>query len=205
MRTRTLRIALVIGALIVAGACDEGSPTAPDSTPAITSLTISGNTSINPGATTRLTATAAYSDSTTQDVTAEALWSSMTEVPGVVGVFTLISPGVIRGNVHGWGTIRAEYGRKSATAPVRVAPEGVFLLTVTVSDHGYATDAARLSLTSPAGTFSATTNVWGVAFLPATGSATLQIEKQGFRTTTRSVTVSTDQTVDVVLQPSDVA
>jgi hypothetical protein len=60
-------------------------------------------------------------------------------------------------------------------------------------------------VTSPAGTFSATTNLWGVAFFPATGSATLQVEKQGFRTTTMSVTVSTDQTVDVVLQPSDVA
>lgn len=207
MRTRTLRILLVIGALIVPGACDdfEGPPTAPDSTaPAVTSLTISGNTSITPGQTTRLTATARYSDGTTKDVTAEASWSSPGELTGV-SVLSVISRGLIRGERSGWGMARADLGGEhSATARVRVAPDGVFLLTVAVSDR-YATDAARVQVTSPAGTFSVTTDLWGVVVLPAAGDATLQVEKEGFRTITMSLTVTTDQSVDVTLQPSESA
>jgi hypothetical protein len=207
MRTRTLRISLVIGALIVPGACDdfEGTPTAPSSTaPSVTALTISGNTSINPGGTTRLTATATYSDNRREDVTAEAFWSSTTEVAGV-RVLSVISPGVIRGDIPGKATVRAEYGRASTNSQLRVAPDGAFLLTVAVSDHGFASDAARVQVTSPAGTFSATTDLWGVVMVPAVGDATLQVEKPGLRTTTMSLSVSADQTVDIVLQPSDTA
>lgn len=207
MRTRPLRISLVIGALIVAAACDEhkGSPTAPGpTTPTVTSLTINGNTSIDPGGTTRLTATATYSDTTREDVTADAWWSSTTEVAGV-RILSVISPGVIRGDIPGRGTVRAEYGRAATNAEVRVAPDGVFLLTVAVSDHGYATDTARVQVTSLAGTFSATTDLWGVVVLVAAGDVTLQVEKPGFRTTRMLLTVTDDQTVEVVLQPSDTA
>jgi hypothetical protein len=77
------------------------------------------------------------------------------------------------------------------------------MVTVAVSDHGYATDAARVQVTSPAGTFSATTDLWGVVSLPARGEAMVQVEKAGFRTITTSLTVTSDQSIELELQPSD--
>lgn len=209
MTTRTLRIAFVIGAFLAATACDEPdrSPTAPTGagagpTVTVTSLTISGNTSIcDIGGTTQLTATARYSDDTTQDVTAGAAWRTGEWL-------SVSSPGLIRAVQYGRDTVFASMsgqdGRSvQATAEVRVAPDGVFLATVSVSDHGYATDGARVQVASSAGTFSATTDLWGVVSLPAAGDARLRVEKAGFREVTASVTVSADKTFEFVLQPAD--
>lgn len=204
IKTRNLRIALVMTAVLGIAACDgtPGSPTASGPlAPTVTSLTIGGNTSITGiGGTTQLTATARYSDGTTQEVTAEARWSSSND-----DVVRVISPGLIRGERYGQGDVRVTYasgrGAASGNAQVRVTPVGAFLLTVSVSDHGYATDAARVQVTSPAGMFSVTTDLWGVVCLPAAGDAVVQVEKAGFRTITRSLTVTSDQIIEVVLQP----
>jgi hypothetical protein len=211
MRTSILRIAFVIGALLVAAACDEPnkSPTAPTgvgagptATVTVTSLTISGNTSIRDiGGTTQLTATARYSDDTTQDVTALAAWRTGEWL-------SVSSPGLIRAVQYGQDTVyasmRGQDGRSvQATSTVRVAPDGVFLATVSVSEHGDTSHGARVQVASSAGTFSATTDLWwGYVCLPATGNAVLQVEKAGFRTITRSVTVTRDQDFVFVLEPS---
>lgn len=198
MGTRKLRIALAIGALFVAAACDEHQrlPTAPSA--GVTALKISGNTSISDlGGMTQLKATASYSDGTTQDVTAQASWSSGDRL-------SVPAPGLIRAERYGKDTVVARHGSGlSATAEVRVGPDGAFFATVAVSDNGFATDGARVQVISPAGTFSATTDLWGVVSLPAVGNAVLQVEKAGFRTITKSVTVNSDQIFDLVLQPAD--
>jgi hypothetical protein len=173
----------------------------------VTSLTISGNASISdPGGTTELTATARYSDDSTRDVTADVQWYSPDSDP-FTAVVSVISPGLIRAERYGQGVVRATYsserGATSADAKVRVAPDGVFLMTVVVGDHGYATDGARVQLTSPAGTFTATTHLWGFVVLPAAGDAIVQVEKAGFRTITKSMTVTSDRDIEFVLQPSD--
>lgn len=210
IRTRKLRIALAMAAVLGIAACNgpEGSPTAPsDLAPTVTSLTITGSTSIRGlGGTTQLAAIAGYSDGTAREVTAEAQWSSSDNDP-LSAVVRVISPGLILGERYGQGDVRARYaserGTASASTPVRVVPDGAFLVTVAVSDHGFATDAARVQVTSPAGTFSATTDLWGVVSLPAVGEAMVQVDKAGFRTITKSLTVTGDQNIEVVLQPSD--
>ena len=211
MRTSILRIAFVIGALLVAAACDEPnkSPTAPTgvgagptATVTVTSLTISGNTSIRDiGGTTQFTATARYSDDTTQDVTARAAWSTG-------GWLSVSSPGLIRADQYGQDTVyasmRGQDGRSvQATSTVRVAPDGVFLATVSVSEQGDTSHGARVQVASSAGTFSATTDLWGVVTLLAAGDARLRVEKAGFREVTASVAVSADKTFHFVLQPAD--
>ena len=203
MDASKVRVALVLGAVLGLAACE--SPTAPEPpTPKITSLTISGTTSIGDlGETTQLTATARSSDGAAQDVTAQAQWSS--DGDPLTRVVSVISPGLIRAERYGKGGVHATYGSASAQAEVRVGPDGAFLVTVDVSDHGFATDGARVQATSSAGTFSATTNLWGFVSLPAVGETTLQVEKAGFRTIAASVTVSSDQDFDFVLQPSDEA
>jgi hypothetical protein len=211
---------LVIGALIVPGACDDfegpptapSPPTAPDSTaPSITALTISENRSISaPGETTRLTATATYIDGTTRDVTAEAHWSSSNNDP-FTNVVSVISPGLIQADRYGKGLVGATYGNDqsgrpvSATAEVRVAPDGAYLVSVDISDGHWAMDGARVQVTSPLGSFHVTTNLWGFGNLPARGDATLKVEKEAFRTVTRSLDVSSDQDIDIVLQSSNAA
>jgi len=211
MRTSILRIAFVIGALLVAAACDEPnkSPTAPTgvgagptATVTVTSLTISGNTSIRDiGGTTQLTATARYSDDTTQDVTALAAWRTGEWL-------SVSSPGLIRAVQYGQDTVyasmRGQDGRSvQATSTVRVAPDGVFLATVSVSEQGDTSHGARVQVASSAGTFSATTDLWGVVTLLAAGDARLRVEKAGFREVTASVAVSADKTFHFVLQPAD--
>lgn len=212
LTTRSLRIALVMGAVLGMAACDrhQGSPSAPrPPTPTVTvsSLTISGNASISdPGGTTQLTATARYSDDSTRNVTADIQWRSSDSDP-LTAVVSVISPGLIRAERYGQGAVRATYaserGALSADATVRVAPDGVFLIDVMVADHGYATDGARVQLTSPAGTFRATTNLWGYVILPAAGDAIVQVEKAGFRTIAKAMTVTSDRDIEFVLQPSD--
>lgn len=220
MRTASPRIAPIIGALFLVVACAEPNrpPTAPSpptpptppgpTTPSVTSLTVSGSTSIAaPGGTTQLTATARYSDDTTRDVTAEAQWSPSTSDP-FTNVLTVISRGLIKAERYGKDGVRATYDSgpglvASVSAEVRVAPDGVFLVSVVVSDGRWTVDGARVQVTSPAGTFSATTNLWGYVDLPATGNAVLQVEKAGFRTITKSAAVTSDQDFDFVLQPAD--
>jgi hypothetical protein len=210
MKSRNVRIALVMGAVLGIAACDgyQGSPTPPGPpAPPVTSLTISGETSISdPGGTTQLTATATYSDDTTWDVTAEARWSQSNSDP-LTAVVSVISGGLIRAERYGKARVQASYtsgrGAASANAEVRVAPDGAYLVTVAVSDHGYATEAARVQATWSAGTFSVTTDLWGVVSLPAVKETMIQVEKAGFRTITRSMAVNSDQIIEFALQPSD--
>jgi hypothetical protein len=118
----------------------------------------------------------------------------------------VISPGLIRGENYGWGTVLVLYvGWARAETRIRVAPEGAYLLTVDVSAEAwagrFAMDAARVQVTSPAGTFTATTDLLGIAIVPAAGDATLQVGKEGFNTIVRSLTVTSDQDVHFVLLP----
>jgi hypothetical protein len=218
MRSRCLRISLVIGALIGAGACDAntGWPTVPGPVPGPTilkvrSLTITGNTSLSaPGETSRLTATATFIDGTTRDVTADAQWSSSNNDP-LTDIVSVISGGLIRAVRYGKGRVRATYGSDpsgfpaSVTVDVRVAPGGAYLVSVDVSDGHWAMDGALVQVTSPVGSFSVTTNLWGFANLPARGDATLKVEKEGFRVVTQSLDVSSDQNIRIVLQSSNAA
>lgn len=218
MRTRCLRISLVIGALIGAGACDgnTGSPTVPALVPGPTtltvrSLTITGNTSIRaPGETTQLTATTTYIDGTTRDVTADANWSSSTDDP-FVDIVSVISRGLIRAERYGKERVKAAYGTDpggqpaSVTVEVRVATHGAYLVSVGVSDGRWAVGGAQVQMTSPVGSFSVTTSLWGCADLPARGDATLTVEKEGFNTVTKSLDVSSDQDIEIALQASNAA
>lgn len=158
MKTTNPRIALVIVALLVAAACDEprGSPTAPTpptgvatgSTVTVTAITISGRTSIGePGGTTQLTVTATFANGTAQDVTAQARWSSMAD-----GILRVVSPGVVMAQSYGKGNVRVQYGNEMVNVELRVAPDGVFLVTVAVSDGQWAAEGVRVQVNSPAGT-----------------------------------------------------
>jgi hypothetical protein len=233
MNAKTVAAALVSLTIVGVAACgdDYQSPVVPTPvvtllTPVRTSITINGKTSsagvdewgkawlgMVPGETARLTATATFSDNTERDVTAETVWTcddGTTCGVGGVGVVGVVSPGVIRAQVSGWVTLVARYGSAQssngrAEALVRVAPEGAFLLGITVDDGHWAMMDALVQVTSSAGTFSARTPPWGIVTLPVGGDTVLQVEKVGYVTIRKSMAVSRDQGVNYTLQPSGTA
>jgi hypothetical protein len=227
MRCRTVAATLVSVTLLGASGCgdDHQAPLAPTTpTPVtttaglpVTSLTIMGKTSsagvtewgqawlgIVPGETARFTATATFADGTERDVTAESVWTC--ESP-----LGIVSPGVIRAELPGWKSLAARYGSgppstsRAAEVLLRVAPEGVFLLDVAVDDGRWATMDALVQVSSGAGTYSARTPVWGIVALPAAGETTLQVDKEGYATVRKSMTIGSDLFVECILQPAGAA
>jgi len=92
---------------------------------------------------------------------------------------------------------------------VRVAPEGVFLLTVGVNDGQEPVDFwgpfgcisdARVRITSRAGTFSALTDAYGSVTLPAVGETVLEVQKDGFESLRTTAIVTGDQRAYYVMK-----
>jgi hypothetical protein len=198
------------------------SPTPPSSSTFATRIALSGTTSSSgtddwhkawmgmvPGETAQFRATVLLSDGTTRDATADTRWyCSEDTAPGIV---TIVSPGVVRAQAPGWVRVVAEYRSRGivfASTFVRVAPEGVFLLTVGVDDgqepidfwgpFGYISDA-RVQITSRAGTFNSLTDAYGSVTLPAVGETVLEVQKDGFESVRTMVIVTGDRRVHYVM------
>lgn len=104
------------GAILVTAA---GQPT-----PTVTSLSVTGNTSIEVGQTTQLQAVAHFSDGTTLSVSGSASWSSANAAVAPV------LAGLVSGQSAGSALITATYGGRSASATVQVSAATVTSLTV---------------------------------------------------------------------------
>ena len=105
----------------------------------VTGLTLTGNTLLNAvGETSQLTATAAYSDGTTADVTKESLWT--TSDPTVVTVST---DGMLTARGLGRASVTLRYPATSQPGPATfrsqtavVTPVGTFTLSGWVRQPG---------------------------------------------------------------------
>jgi len=102
-----------------------GSPSTPSAT--VTAVTISGPLP-EIGATTQLTATAALSDGSKQDVTAQASWQTSN-----AGVITVSDRGVARGVGAGEADVSASYSGSTGSQHVRLAFR-TFTLAGTISE-----------------------------------------------------------------------
>jgi hypothetical protein len=83
--------------------------------------------------------------------------------------------------------------------PVRVAPEGAFLLVGTVTTAS-PSKVADVEATSASGTYSTKSDAAGTFVVPASGATTLRVLMSGYDTAIRQVTVSQDDQVAVELQ-----
>jgi hypothetical protein len=133
--SRCLLVAVIV---CVSATCGKKSPTQPDppqqqqqQNPTLTSVTVSSpRDSITVGDTEQFTATANFSNNTTQNVTATATWSSAT-----TGVATISNSGVATGVSAGSTDIRATFqgvtGNRAlqVTPPAQVAPVARFTVT----------------------------------------------------------------------------
>jgi hypothetical protein len=95
---RTQQLIGIVVAWLFAAACGNTSPTAQ-----VTSITVAGNPTLNGiGQTAQLTATAKFSDGTTQDVTSKATWQT-----GNAAFVSVSSSGVVTGTGFGQTSITA--------------------------------------------------------------------------------------------------
>jgi hypothetical protein len=95
---RTQQLTGIVAAWLFAAACGSTSPTAQ-----LVSITVTGNPTLNGiGQTAQLTATAKFSDGTTQDVTAKATWQT-----GNAAFVNVSSTGVVTGTGFGQTSISA--------------------------------------------------------------------------------------------------
>jgi Bacterial Ig-like domain (group 2) len=163
------------------GACGhDGSPVTPVPSPGppqIRSLQISGNASLTRvGETSQLTAKAIFTDSTTQDVTAETRWLS--SEPSVV---TVSPTGLLTVVRLGASLVTANYMSFSDRVTVRPTPAGTFVLAGWVREPGQGgvsgvrvTDAASLMATS-----TESDGQYALVSLPR-AEAHLRFEKDGY-------------------------
>jgi hypothetical protein len=127
----------------------QASATTPSTTLALVSISISPlNLSLVAGGTQQFTATAHYSDSSTNDITSTAAWSSSNNA-----VATINGTGLASAIAQGSSTIGATYESKSATTILTVSPTGScltffpvdVLLTMNGTSPGSAVTASRLA------------------------------------------------------------
>jgi hypothetical protein len=146
------RLALIVIALGVSCSCGSSSspssPTAPSSSSAtVSSVLVSGGTSLSKaGQTVQLTATATFSDGTTQNVTASATWQSSN-----TGVATVTPGGLVTAVTSGTVTLTATYQGKSATATVSISISSSSQSTMTAIIDGTPFNAINVTVAQSPG------------------------------------------------------
>jgi uncharacterized protein YjdB len=112
-----LKRVFVFAFLIAAVACSGSSNTTPaNPSPTVTSVSITGNPSLNGGnLTSQLVARATLSNGTLQDVSTQATWSSSNP-----GVATVSAAGLVTAVTVGTTNISAAYQGQSGTLAVTV-------------------------------------------------------------------------------------
>jgi hypothetical protein len=137
-----IEIAMVVMAgLVVGTGC--GSPTGPDplpSTPPVTTpaatltgVRVEGAASVAEGATVQLRATAAYSDGSSRDVSAQATWSSTRPSVASVSATGLVS-GITAGSSDVSASYQGQTGRQTLSVGAAEWDLRVDLATFTASD-----------------------------------------------------------------------
>ena len=170
MTRSAARCVLLIGVLGLSGVgCGDGDdpplgPSGPPPVipPALVGLTLTGNVTLTAvGETSQLTATAAYSDGTSKDVSRETQWSI-----GDARVLTISQDGVITIAGFGRTSVNARYLSRNATTRVTATPPGTFVISGRVREPGQGgvLDAA---ITDRASGLSATSNIDGFFSLAA--------------------------------------
>ena len=140
MRCSVRAILVPLVCVVVAAACG-GCGTPPPSTPTtptatVTSITVTGAGSPSARDTAQLTATANFSDGTTQTVIGQATWESSN-----AAVVTVSSSGAATFVAAGEADLKASYKGVSGSAHVTCAPRGApkYTLSGTITDlkHEY--------------------------------------------------------------------
>lgn len=180
-------------------------PPPPTSTPkTLTSITMSGPSSIAPDQTGQFTLTARYSDGSSEDVTKSATWRT-----GFSTVLTITNTGLATGHDMGETFVNAVYSSRSTTrGDVIVVPDGTFRVSGRVRDAGTSVAGANVRVMSgPTQGLNVTTAAGGTYKLyGVTGDSELRVQKDGYEDARRRLIVTQTTTADfdlVLTKPRD--
>ncbi|HEX5215000.1 MAG TPA: carboxypeptidase-like regulatory domain-containing protein [Vicinamibacterales bacterium] len=132
MRTLNIVIAILFTSLLAA-TCDDPkngpagpspSPQTTSSSPVLTGLELTGQTTLAPGATSEFTLIAVFSDGSRNDVTAAAQWSINNST-----YVTSLGQGRFRAVANGEATFSARYSNRNISREIVVVPDGTFRVT----------------------------------------------------------------------------
>ena len=198
-----LRRALALSVFVTASACGHQPPAGPgEATPPVQSLAIVGTLALSqPGDAGRLTAIATLADGATRDVTGEAIW----QCPGTRPVVIVSKDGLVTAIAFGLGDISVKYGSATRSVPVRVAPDGAFLINGAVTATGVAANGARVELMDTPGALSTLTDRVGAFVLPWNGGGRIRVSKFGFDAVERALAGGGDLQVAIDLPARAVA
>ena len=104
---------LLVGAALATAGCSDDPVV--DNDPTLQSVTVGGGNTVAAGQTLQLTATANFSNNTTQNVTTTSAWVSSN-----LGIATVSSGGLVTGVSGGNADIRATFQNVTGTAPLAV-------------------------------------------------------------------------------------
>ena len=185
--------------MVLAWACDggNGSPTSPSEL-TLLGIRVSGPATVAPGETAHYTATAEYSDGSSKEVTAGALWSptySETWDPVSRAGFALsfTSPGVTAAGIRGERNLFALYEGKRGMLNVLVLEPGTFRLSGVVTDSsGGSLDDVAVEVLSGTGKGLKTTtnNIGQFGLYGVAGPVQLRTSAGGFHADMRDVVVT---------------
>jgi carboxypeptidase family protein len=196
-RFRTIAVVILAGLVACHG---KETPTSPSMGPHVPgSIRIQGPSSIPPGGSAQFRVIQLYSDSTTEDVTSRATWTSSNR-----SVLTISPAGLATGASRGASILSAQYGVGTpiAVQSVSVLEDGTFVLRgLVVEDtlpipgvqvmvmHG--TGEGLTAVTTESGNYT----LYGVA-----GGIELRATKDGYRSIAQSAIVNSPATVDLTMQ-----
>ena len=209
---RGLSLAVVLAGLLVA--CDNAPPapsttpnpggSQPQSSPQLLRVEMAGPASVPPGGTAQFTATAIYSDGTSQNRTAEASWRTSNST-----IIAMSPGGVAVGRERGETSITASFSGRSATrSGVLVLPDGTFRLRGAVRDAGFGLTGARVEVTEGAATGLVTTsNTGSYSLYGVAGDVEITVTKDGYQPIEQRFPVTGHQTQNfdlALMGPRDV-
>lgn len=196
-------VVILCAAAAASGCGGGGSPTGPAPV-TLTGVTVSAGASAAVGDTVQFTATATFSDGTTQTVTGQATWESSN-----TAVVTITSGGLATFVAQGEADIKATYRSSSGTtmsgtSRVTVANKAAsrHTLTGTVSDSSSGSMLSGVNariLDGPDANRTAVTDASGRFSMPdvTAGSFLVQFTRANYETRSISVSMSADTAVSV--------
>ena len=203
MMSRFIPAAVLI--VLLCAACthpSSTSPPGPTPTPTVTGVSVAGVPApATAGDTAQLTATAAFSDGSSQPVTSQAAWETSNAAVATVspaGLATFLATG----DAELKATFRGASGTTRVTVSTRTAPR--FQLTGTINEKGTTRpvtnatvavvdgpDAGRTTVTDGSGVYTLTS--------VTSGSFNLRATRNGYETQTIPVTLAADMRLDFAL------
>lgn len=222
VRCRIVQFAkgLALAGLVALGACGGGGGgTEPTPTRTLQSIAVTpANPSVVAGLSTSLTATATYSDSTTENVTTQVAWSSSDAAVATVGAAT----GSVFGVKAGTATMTATLSGVSGTGTVTVTPATLvsigitpasptiaagtqqqFVATGTYTDSSTQDLSSQVAWASSASAVATIGSATGLATGVAAGSANITASLGGVASTPVALTVTNATLVSLAVTPSN--